>query len=98
MQTEIWMPTVEAVIIFIVILFLVAEYADRARTPTLVVIFTIFSWFMSFSMIMFIPLDIWLVSTISCCSIHFLNRPPSLDKIRIGLPSGGMCSTGAVSS
>ena len=66
MRTEIWMPTVEAVVIFIVTLFLVAQYADRARTPFAVVLFTIISWVMSFSMIMFIPLDIWLVSTFSC--------------------------------
>ena len=62
MRTEIWMPTVEAVVIFIVTLVLVAQYADRSRTPFPVVMFTIISWVMSFSMIMFIPLDIWLVS------------------------------------
>ena len=83
MRTEIWMPTVEAVTIFIVILFLVAEYADRARTPGAVILFTIISWFMSFSMIMFIPLDIWLVSGRDYLLINVLNRLRNLGKIRI---------------
>ena len=72
MRTEIWMPTVEAVVIFIVTLFLVAQYADRARTPFAVVLFTIISWVMSFSMIMFIPLDIWLVSNSHAINFYFL--------------------------
>ena len=82
MRTEIWMPTVEAVAIFIIILFLVAEYADRARTPFAVIVFTIISWFMSFSMIMFIPLDIWLVSFFVKSLINFPNRLQSQVKIR----------------
>ena len=64
MRTEIWMPSLEAVVIFIIALFLVGQYADRARTPFIVVLFTVISWVMSFSMIMFIPLDIWLVSAL----------------------------------
>ena len=67
MRSEVWMPSVEAVIIFIIILFLVHKYADKARTPFIVVVFTIISWSMSFSMIMFIPLDIFLVSNLTIC-------------------------------
>ena len=98
MLTEVYIPSFEALIIFFIILYLVREYADRARTPTSVVIFTIISWFMSFSMVMFVPLDIYLVSYLFSCNFNFPCRQLNPGKIRTRWRSGGTYSTGAVSS
>ena len=62
MTIQIWVPSTEAVIVLAVTFLLIRKYADLKRTNTFSVAMTSLSWFLAFSMIFFIPLDIYIVS------------------------------------
>ena len=53
-------PVCELLAVTVVIWMLINKYADKARTPLLVLILTGIGWFLGFSIIIFIPLDIQL--------------------------------------
>ena len=62
MGVKAWIPLLEAGIVMIVTCFLIREYADLKRTNMFSLAITALSWFLAFSMIFFIPLDIYEVS------------------------------------
>lgn len=53
------MPVVESVMVLIAAVYLVRRYADKARTPTWCMILAYVGWFLGFSMVVFVPLDIF---------------------------------------
>ena len=53
----------EASAVLAITCYLVYKYADMKRTNWFSLIITAISWFLAFSMIFFIPLDIYAVST-----------------------------------
>lgn len=57
-----WIPLVEALSVLSLTCFLVYKYADTKRTNWFSLVITAISWFLAFSMIFFIPLDIYSVS------------------------------------
>ena len=59
---KLWIPSVEAVLVLFVTCFLIRKYADLKRTNNFSVAMTSISWFLAFSIIFFIPLDIYLTS------------------------------------
>lgn len=61
-QSKIWVPIAEAVIVLFVTCCLIYKYADLKRTNMISLAMTTLSWFLAFSMIFFIPLDIYVVS------------------------------------
>ena len=64
MAIQIWIPLAEAVAVLLVTCFLVYKHADMKRTNNFSLAITTLSWFLSFSMIFFIPLDIYVVSDV----------------------------------
>lgn len=58
-----WIPLVEALSVLSLTCFLVYKYADTKRTNWFSLVITAVSWFLAFSMIFFIPLDIYSTST-----------------------------------
>ena len=62
MTIKVWIPIAEGVAVFAVTCLLVRKYADLERTNWFSLIITTMSWFLAFSMICFIPLDIYAVS------------------------------------
>ena len=65
MTIQPWIPIVECICVFGVTCLLVRKYADLKRTNTFSLAITTLSWFLAFSMIFFIPLDIYAVSVFS---------------------------------
>ncbi len=65
MSIQVWVPIVEAVLVAIGTFFLVHKYADRKRTNRFSLAMTTLSWYLAFSMIFFIPLDIYVVSALT---------------------------------
>ena len=62
-MTEIvWIPLCEAIVVLIVTCALIYKYADLTRTDAFSWFLTLLSWYLSFSMIIFIPYDIYVVS------------------------------------
>ena len=53
-------PILEILVVIVLIAVLIHKYADKQRTPIVVVLLTALGWFMGFSMIIFIPLDVLL--------------------------------------
>jgi len=53
-------PIVELIALFIFCLYLLWGYADKKRSNHFIQIVTFIGWFLSFSLIVFIPLDIYL--------------------------------------
>jgi hypothetical protein len=54
---------IEAILVFMATLCIVNKYADRQRTPFVVKAATVMGWFAGFSMIVFVPLDIYVTLT-----------------------------------
>ena len=63
MSIQVWVPIVEAVLVALGTYVLIRKYADLKRTNKFSVGMTSLSWYLAFSMIFFIPLDIFVVST-----------------------------------
>ena len=63
MNWNIVLPSIETTLVFAITVYLVRKYADLNRTPYVVMLMTVIGWFMGFSMIVFIPLDIYLTVT-----------------------------------
>ena len=57
-----WIPVTETITILAVTIALVYKYADLKRTDYTTLGITGVSWYLSFSIIFFIPLDIYTVS------------------------------------
>ena len=72
----IWVPIAETVIVLIVTCCLIYKYADIKRTNNISLAMTTLSWFLAFSMIFFIPLDIYTVSPPSSTTVKLLPRLP----------------------
>ena len=53
-------PFIQCIIILVVAAYLLWGYADRKRTPIFFCLVVLVAWFFSFSVIVFIPLDIFL--------------------------------------
>jgi hypothetical protein len=53
-------PIIELLALFIFCLYLLWGYADKKRSNYFVQFVTFIGWFLSFSLIVFIPLDIYL--------------------------------------
>ena len=53
-------PAVESIVVLILTVYLVIRFADKHRTPFWCYLLTIFGWALGFSMIIFVPLDIYL--------------------------------------
>ena len=62
MSIQVWVPIVEAVLVALGSYVLIRKYADLKRTNKFSVGMTSLSWYLAFSMIFFIPLDIYVVS------------------------------------
>ena len=80
-----WVPAVEAVCLMGVCIYLLRKYADMDRTNGFVITIVVLGWYMAFSMIFAIPLDIYIVSKLF---INFCCRPPLQDK-QVNLWFGG---------
>jgi hypothetical protein len=80
-----WVPAVEAVCLMGVCIYLLRKYADMPRTNGFVITIVVLGWYMAFSMIFAIPLDIYIVSKL--CN-NFCGRPPLQDK-QVSLWFGG---------
>ena len=64
-MTEIfWIPLCEAIAILIVTCAMIYKYADMTRTDAFSWLLTLLSWYLSFSIIFFIPFDIYVVSNL----------------------------------
>ena len=55
----------ESFLILAITVYLVRSYASHERTSLYVQILTMIGWFLGFATIIFIPLDIYVVSTLS---------------------------------
>lgn len=53
-------PSVEMLLVLIISGLLIRRYVDRKRTSCWVTLLAYVGWFLGFSMIIFIPLDIYL--------------------------------------
>lgn len=53
------MPGVESALVLIAAIYLVRRYADKTRTPTWCMSLAYIGWFLGFSMVVFVPLDIF---------------------------------------
>ena len=53
-------PAVESIVVLIITIYLVIRFADKKRTPFWCYVLTIFGWSLGFSMIIFVPLDLYL--------------------------------------
>ena len=62
MAIKVWIPIAECLAVLAVTLLLLRKYADLERTNWFSLTITGLSWFLAFSMICFIPLDIYAVS------------------------------------
>ena len=62
MAIKLWIPMVEIAAVLAVTCILLRKYADLERTNWFSLIITGISWFLAFSIICFIPLDIYSVS------------------------------------
>lgn len=60
-----WVPAVEAVCLMGLCIYLLRKYADMPRTNGFVITIVVLGWYMAFSMIFAIPLDIYIVSLFS---------------------------------
>ena len=69
MAIKLWIPLVEIGAVLAVTCLLLRKYADLERTNWFSLIITGISWFLAFSIICFIPLDIYSVSNLSLDSI-----------------------------
>jgi hypothetical protein len=58
-----WVPSVEAVILLVLCIYLVRKFADMQRTNAFTILLVILGWYMAFSMIFAIPMDIYIVSS-----------------------------------
>ena len=63
MAIKLWIPMVEIAAVLAVTCLLLRKYADLERTNWFSLIITGISWFLAFSIICFIPLDIYSVSS-----------------------------------
>lgn len=70
MAIKAWVPIVESVLVLFVTCALIYKYADLKRTNRFSLAITTLSWFLAFSMIFFIPLDIYYVSCQLTLSVH----------------------------
>lgn len=57
---DLLVPIFEMLVVIVVIVVLIHKYADKQRTPIVVLLLTGLGWFLGFSMIVFIPLDVLL--------------------------------------
>jgi hypothetical protein len=57
-----WVPGIEAVVLLLICYILLRRYADLKRTDAITVSLVVLGWFMAFSMIFAIPIDIYTVS------------------------------------
>jgi len=69
MDAKYWVPAIEATVLLFVCLYMVCKFADRTRTSCFVMSITVLGWYMAFSMIFAIPLDIYIVSSRICKQI-----------------------------
>jgi len=65
-QAIYWVPAVEAVILLGLCIYLVRIFADMQRTNGFTIFLVILGWYMAFSMIFAIPMDIYIVSESIC--------------------------------
>jgi len=61
LDEKIWIPALEGIVILLITMYLANRYADKERTPLYSKVLTIIGWWLAFSMICFIPLDIYVV-------------------------------------
>ena len=57
-----WIPGVEGAVLAVIAFILILRFADTKRTPIFCLLSAYISWFLAFSIIFLIPLDIYLVS------------------------------------
>jgi hypothetical protein len=57
-----WLPVIEAALLLLLCVLLVRKYADMQRTDYFTIFLVIIGWFMAFSMIFAIPMDLYIVS------------------------------------
>lgn len=57
-----WVPAIEAVLLLVVCYVLLRRFADLKRTDYFTLTLVVLGWFMAFSMIFAIPMDIYTVS------------------------------------
>ena len=57
-----WVPLLEAVLLLGLCIYLVRIYGDMKRTGWFTLLLVVLGWYMAFSMIFAIPLDIYIVS------------------------------------
>ena len=55
------LPGIECIILMLICLYLLWGYAERKRTSIFVYLLTLVGWFLSFQLVVFIPLDIFIV-------------------------------------
>ena len=53
-------PLIECIILFLMCLYLLRGYADKKRTSLCIKMLTVLGWFLSFSLVVFIPVDIFM--------------------------------------
>ena len=61
-QSVIIVPTLQSLFVFATTLYMICGYVDKKRTGWFTTIIVFLSWYISFSVIVFIPLDIYLSS------------------------------------
>ena len=50
---------VESIVLLLFCLYMVWSYAAKDRTPTYIIILTVFSWFVGFMVMFIIPIDMY---------------------------------------
>ena len=53
-------PTVECIVLLLMCLYLLWGYADKKRTSVCIRLLALVGWFLSFALVVFLPLDIYM--------------------------------------
>ena len=53
-------PTVECIVLLLMCLYLLWGYADKKRTSVCIRLVALVGWFLSFALVVFLPLDIYM--------------------------------------
>ena len=53
-------PLIECIILFLMCLYLLRGYADKKRTSLCIKMLTLIMWFLSFSLVVFVPVDVFM--------------------------------------
>ena len=54
------LPAIECIVLLLMCFYLLWGYADKKRTSICMKVLTVLGWFLSFALVVFLPLDIYI--------------------------------------